>query len=209
MRALVIGIVLVLLSGCVNTKLVSYRDPSFSAGYQMGKIVFLASELPLEERVPVGTKFVEQFKKIGIQGIRGMDLFPPTRSYTEKQKAEILRRNGITSVLMMVGYSKTIDSTYVPQTYHSGTTTGTISYVGNTAYLTTQNNSYTTGGYTIKKPHFTYKLNLHEVRSGKIVWTANGTGRGSAFAKAEEFGHSTAATTIRKMTEEGLLKGTK
>ena len=206
MRFLITGIILVLLGGCVTTKLVSYRDPSFATGYNMGKMVFVASELPLEERSFVETKFVEQFTKIGINGIRGMDLFPPTRSFTDDQKAKILQNNNIDSVLMIVGYSKTTDKTYVPQQYHAGTTTGTISYVGNTAYLTTQNHGYTTGGYTIKKPIFTYTLNLHEVRTGKIVWTASATAKGNAYANAEEFGHSTAATTITKMTQEGLLK---
>ena len=57
MRFLVVGLMLVLLTSCVTTKLVSYRDPGFATGYEMGKMVFVASELPLEERVFVETKF--------------------------------------------------------------------------------------------------------------------------------------------------------
>lgn len=206
MRYFITVLILIAATGCVRTNLTSYSDPSLSSGYRLGKVMVFAGELPLDERAAVETKFVEQFASEKVQAVRGMDVLPPTRQFTQEEVGQVVQREGVDSVLMMVGYSKSTSSTYVPPTYYPGNTTGTVQYFGNTAYIQTYTQpGYTTGGYSIRKPVYAYKLNLHDARTGQIVWTASADARGSAFADAETFGYSTAATTITKLTEDGLL----
>lgn len=195
-----------LLAGCVRTQMSTYRDPNYSSGYRLGKVLVVAAELPLAERQSVESRFVEELGKVRIQAVRGMDLLPITRHHTTEQIQEVLASNSIDSVLMMVGYTKSTDTSYVPPTYHSGQTSGTVSYVGNTAYLQTYTSpGYTTGGYSVRKPRFSYKINLHDTQTGGIVWTASAEAQGNAFTNPEDFGKSSAAATITKFVEEGLV----
>ena len=199
-------VILSFLVGCVSTKITSFRDPEFRTGYSIGKIVVGAPELPLTERLAVETKFVEAFEKASVVAVRAVDLLPPTRQFTGDQIAQILDQNSVDTLLLMVGYMKSTQSTYIPQTHYPGQTTGTVNYIGNTAYFQAQTSpGFTAGGFSVKKPVFSYTLNLSDHRTGKIVWTASGTGRGNKWANAEDFGHSTAATTLAELKNEGFL----
>lgn len=207
MKFLALILIVLTCSACVKTKLTSYTDPSARAGYKIARIIVSAPDMPLAERQQVETKFAEQFNTQGIFVLRGIDAFPPTRQLTTEQIAQVVVDSRVDSILTITGYLKSTDSTYVPPTYHAGTTTSTVNFYGNYAYVTSNTTpGYTTGGYSIKKPVYSYTLHLWEASSGRVIWTAEADARGSVNADAETFGHSTAATTITKLKDDGIIR---
>ncbi|MCR9176153.1 MAG: hypothetical protein NXI19_09165 [Alphaproteobacteria bacterium] len=196
-----------LVTACVRTNLTSYTDPQIPPTFQLGKTMVFAGSMPLAERIPVESKFVELLDAEGIEAVRGVDIIPPTQKMSKEQIAQTLMDSEIDQTIVFSGYQKSLDSQYVPQTYTPGTSYSTVNVYGNTGYITTNTTpGYTTGGYTIKKPRFSYDINLHDARSGAILWTASADARGNAFADADGFAHSTAASTITKLKNDGLIK---
>lgn len=206
MRFALIVLLLVVCAACVRTKLTTYRDPAYASGYRLGKVLVAAQGLPLAERSAVESSFVIQFQTANVIAVRSLDLIPPTRQFTPEAVQSIIESNAINSVLLMTDYAKGTDTAYVPQTHVPGQSTSTVTFYGNMAYVNTQTTpGYTYGGFNVRKPRYSYSLNLFDTANGRVVWTASGDARGSAASGVEDFGHSTAASTLTKMIEEGLL----
>jgi len=206
-RIALIILLIVSCSACVKTKLTTYRDPAYASGYFLGKVLVAAQGLPLAERNAVESSFVEQFQTTNVIAVRSLDLMPPTRQLSPEDIKRVIENNGIDSILSMTDYTKGTDTAYVPQTHVPGQSTSTVTFYGNMAYVNTQTTpGYTYGGFNVRKPRYSYTLSLFDTSNSSIVWTASGDAKGSAASGIDEFGHSTAASTLTKMVEEGLLR---
>lgn len=203
----VLATVVVLVAGCTaRTEVSSFTDPDFRGQGRFQSVAVYALGLPLDERQAVENKLSAELSKRGVRVLRGLDLTPPTRQLTDSEWARAVIDSGVESVLFVSALDKDVSSTYVPPTFHPGTTTATVNQLGNTSYVTVQQSpGYTTGGYTVKKPNAEYSGSLIAVASGKQIWQSSARSRGNAFANFKDLGESMATNTISKLVEDGLF----
>lgn len=206
-RNFLILLVVLIVTGCTaRTEVSSFTDPEFRGQPRLGSVAVYANGLPLDERQAVENKLAEGLSKRGVRVIRGIDLTPPTRQLSDEEWASAVIASGVQSVLFVTAVDKGVSSTYVPKTYHPGTTTATVNQFGNTAIVNVQQSpGYTTGGYTVKKPNAQYSGSLIHVSSGRQIWQSSASSRGNAFANFRDLGESMASTTIEKLIKDGLF----
>jgi hypothetical protein len=136
-----------------------------------------------------------------------MDIVPPTQNLSREDAAAQLISTGYETVLVFFEAGKSATETYVPPTYHPGTSNSTVNVIGNTAYVNTYTSpGRTTGGYSISKPISAYKAALLHAQSGDVVWQAELSSRGSAFDDYKSLAKSAASTAISDLSTVGLLE---
>ncbi len=192
---------LILLTGCASTRLTSFRDPDFTVR-NFHKILVIVPLSDLESREAAETAFADRLTAHGVEALTALQILAPTRTYTKGELAKILSENKIEGVLIVMPTDAYTKQTYIPRsssTYGQGTLSGnTLSYSANTQYH---------GGYSVSKPRVKYELKLFDVPSGKIAWIGTSITRGNAFAHFITMIDSLAATAVRRLDEEGLLRG--
>lgn len=184
---------------CAWTSITSLTDPEFS-NLSFRKIMVTAPFSDLEYKQSVEDNFQASLKNLGIDVVRGMDLFLPTREYSTDEMNKILKSNGIESVLIVAFTNYWSSQAYIPG---SSSTTGTASLIGNSIYYSSRTRNY--GGYYISKPNVTFELRLIEPFSGKTAWIGKSYTRGNAFANFNTLISSLANRTSEKLFEEGLI----
>lgn len=195
-----------LLAGCARTELASYVDPAYQGRPKFTSAVVFAPNIPLKERSRIEDVAVEALAERGVAASRGMDVIPPTRQMTNEQVADAIIARGFEAVLIIFPTGKGTTETYVPPTYHPGTTTGSATTLGNTTYFNFQQSpGYTTGGFNVSKPVASYRASLIDVRSGAVIWTADASSRGSAFDDYVTLGASMARESVSSLVADGLF----
>lgn len=186
----------------------SFVDPDYSdGGYQITKTVVKIDGATLKEVLSAETALVEKFSSLGVDAIKYTDLIPPTRDYSEKEAAKIIKDTGADSLFItMVGEKSEIES-FVPPTYHAGTTTSYISGYGNFATVNTYTSpGYTTGGYTTSEPIMATKSLLIDLSNGNTVWQADGTSSGESFHSYVDLLISSGKSAITDLHTKGLIQ---
>jgi hypothetical protein len=185
----------------------SFVDPGVTADQHYKSIAVFTVGMGLAERVAAESAMEEWLVKAKVRPVRGMSIAPPTREYLEKELQEKIKASGVDAVLMLVLTSKDFINHQMPTTYHPGRTTGYVNFIGNTAYVSTQQSSgFTSGGGVVRKPIANYDLSLIDARSQKIVWKADGKTRGGMQHSYADLAASTGRTAITKLIADGLIK---
>jgi hypothetical protein len=186
MRSLSKLIVIVLLgfclTGCIETTMQGYADRELPAKPVSRIVAYVAGPGPLVANIQASVG--EEARKRGIVAQDALQLFPPTRTYTNAEIRQGLTANGFDGVLMI-----NVGDTGVMQQYagtiltgdYSGTSTGTgtINRFGNTSTLSLNGTSSGTMTATATpvyryKRQTTFTAQLIEPATSRKLWVGNG-----------------------------------
>jgi hypothetical protein len=205
LNKIVLLILALAIAGCAQTDVYGYKDPKF-ASHRFQSVIVYAPNMSLQEREIVETTAVTDLNSRGVSAIGSMAIVPPTRNLSQEDSAKALIESGYEGVLVFSEAGKSATETYVPPTYHPGSSTSSVNVVGNTAYVNTYTSpGYTTGGYSISKPISAYAAALLYMKSGEMAWQAELSSRGSAFDDYESLAKSAARTAVSELSSVGLL----
>ncbi|WP_273755834.1 hypothetical protein [Bartonella sp. MM73XJBT.G] len=201
---------LLILTACAPiTHLNGIVDPNYKGRFQTKKMVIVGVGMSISEQKALEDTFEKSLVKYNVQILRGLELFPPTRNYSYNDKEKIItnKGKGADALLIVSVDNRAISQTYIPPTYHPGTSTSTISGFGSFATIETETTpGYVSGGYNIDKPGISVSvLLINNTKNKEAIWVANGTSNGNAFASFSDLIVNVAETTVEKLAKEGLI----
>ncbi len=198
-------VVLTGLAGCASTDMTSFKDPSY-ASTSFDRILVVANLSNLDWRQQIESRLVQEFQEKGIFAMKGMDLFPPTRTLTDDQKISLLTENKIDSyILIDVGETGT-QQVYIPQTGSSTKTEGNVNVSGNTATYREKSTTTTYGGYTVSKPWAQFEAKVFDVSNGQNAWMASAFTKGNGYANFKTVVNSFCGKTVEQLIKDGVVK---
>jgi hypothetical protein len=170
------------LSGCITTSMQGYADRELPAKPISRMIAYVAGPGPLVSSIQ--TSVNEEARKRGLVAEDALELFPPTRTYTNAEIRQGLASDGIDGVLVI-----NVGDTGVLQQYagtilsgqYSGTSSasGTINSFGNVS--TVSLNGTSSGAMTATAtPVYRYRrqtmftARLIEPTTARNLWVGNG-----------------------------------
>lgn len=184
----------------------SFVDPAYRQDQSFSSVAVFAPGARLDERTAIETAAADAFASHQVRAVRGIDLIPPTREMTEEEWANQVIGSGVDTVLFIAKGEHGISQAYVPQTYYPGATTGTAQTLGGTTvYNFNQSPGFTTGGFTVSKPHAAYRAILIDVRNGQQIWAADAASRGNAFAKFTDLDQAVAEKAVEQLVADRLF----
>ncbi|MCX6147338.1 MAG: hypothetical protein NTW25_08830 [Candidatus Kapabacteria bacterium] len=168
---LMLALLSIVLASCATTKTTSYSDPDFR-GKKFNSICVYAEVEDLEMRKTLETKLADELKDNGIVTFIGIDLFPPTREWTDDQFQKTLKD------IKVDGYLRVrLTNTDVRESIGNATTTTTTN--GEKVKANRDNkekykevSTSTTTVNRTKTFYSSFKTDLIEVASNKLAWTA-------------------------------------
>lgn len=172
-KVLYVVIVTVLsLTGCLSfhrPQLISFRDPSFStAAY--GRIMVIADIPQWQEGYRIEERFVELLEDHGVRAVSAMKFMPPTRTWTEAQREQVIQANSIDGVLHISIAAEGKDIRQVPlETTTTHKKEKEVTRKGDTV-LVDRRITQTEGGYTAEIPWRQYDIKLVDAATGKTAW---------------------------------------
>lgn len=209
MRNVYFIVLVFILTGCVSiqTKTTGFIDPLYKdSGYQVSKIVLRIQGATLEETQTAEQKLAKKLSAHYVNVIKFMDIAPPTRAYTQEEKAKLLRASGAGSVFTIYITKKGTSEVYIPPVYVPGTTTSQVSVIGNTAYIDTRNTpGHMLGGHSIWLPTMTCLSTLVDLRNWKEIWRAESQSVGRWSSSFSDLLVDIGEDTITDMERKKLL----
>lgn len=195
-------------AGCnTTTSLNSYTDPAYIGKYHAKRIVVTSISVPLDEQQTFENSFVKAADKYDVTILRGLQVFPPTRDFSNKDMLAIAKKAGGDSILIMSVDNRDLEETYVPATYHPGTSRTSVTGYGNFATVQThQSPGYMTGGYSLSTPGMSLSMRLLDLKSKETVWIADGYSGGDSSATFNNLTSDAATSAISELHNSGIIQ---
>ncbi len=124
---LVLGALCVALSACASTKMTCFSDPSFQ-GAQFSNFVVQVANGDLEAQSLISSKACEALSAEGAHCTPALEVFPPTRTFSNQEKADLLRSKDVDGYLVIILGGGSSSSQYIGSQHF-----GTVNVYGNTA----------------------------------------------------------------------------
>lgn len=189
-----------------TTDLSGYVDPNYRDNFQTKRIALVGSGMPLDEQKALEETFITALEKYDVEVLRGLDLYPPTRNIEPKNMLKIARKNGADTMLLITSAGRDVTESYIPPTYHPGTSTSHVTGYGSYATVHTHTTpGYTTGGYSVSMPGMGVAASLINAKNRETVWTASGFSGGNEFASFKDLTVSVARETVLELAKVGLI----
>ena len=199
---------LMVLTACAttDTELSGVVDPNYRDNFQVRKLVVVGSGMPIDEQKALENTLERSFTEYDVQVLRGLEVFPPTRDYSDQNAFEIARNWGADAILIVSSDSRDVSETYIPPKYHPGTSTSYISGYGDSTNVTTYTSpGYTTGGYSVSKPGMSVSVHLINTMNGETIWIAQGFSGGNAYTSFSDLTISVARKTVEELSSARLI----
>lgn len=196
-----------------DTEITAFKDPDYS-DYKIIKVMIAIIGLDLDSKAAAEKIFVKEFndiqkerkvfysrKAMDIIAISSLDIYPPTRKYTQEQFNTLIEENEFDSILLIELIDEYSTKTYVPETSYT-TETGRI-------YGNNFNSSSTTvksGGYYVSKPRIKMDLKIYDTINSKTIWVANTFTKGNGYAEFNDLMKSAAKETVNRLIKDDLFK---
>lgn len=150
-----------------STKQESFTDPDY-IGYRPATVVIMVIAEDGETRMEIEKRLTKELEKLGIVVYRQIDLFPPTREWSEEAQLEIYDKHKIEAGLIAtVGASSSSVIPVATQTNSSTNVFGTY----NNGYVNAQGTSSSTS-YNIynAKSKAQFSAVLLDLRANRVAW---------------------------------------
>lgn len=197
--AVALMMAVVFVSGCTMTNLVSYTDPAYKETV-FQNVLIVVPDSSFERREKLEEIITKNLIKKGIQATKSIDLFPPTRTFSEEELSQILIQNGIESFLVVAQSDYWITHKYIPR---SSSTSGNAYSSGNNIHF--QSTTQESGGYTISKPNAKYELRLFDTSTQNLAWIGNATVNGSAISGYNDLASGLANKLANQLLKDGII----
>ncbi len=188
-----------IFSSCAKTSITSFKDPQITND-KLKRILVIGTNLTLPSRQKLEERAVIKLSDNGITGISSIELFLPTRSYTESEVLAILEQNNIDALLILELSDAYSQQVYIPESY-SSSSKGTV--VGNQVNINTT--TYKHGGYYLNKPRVFFNLKLISAKNGSTLWIGNSKTAGNAFADEDVLFDSLSESAVKQLHQDGII----
>ncbi|MCK1441473.1 hypothetical protein IVB43_03525 [Bradyrhizobium sp. 48] len=170
------------LSGCITTSMQGYADRDLPAKPVKRVIAYVAAQGALAANIQ--SNIQEEARKHQVDAEDALNIFPPTRKYTDAEIRKGMSQTGTDAVLFInvgdTGVQREYAGTILSGEYvGSSSTSGTINTAG--PISTVSMNGTTSGTLTATStPTYRYRrqtnftARLVEVSSGRNLWVGNG-----------------------------------
>ena len=205
-KKILLLLITIQLCACASTRTFGYLDPDYQNNYKVTQVIVSFKGVGLDEVFQFENKIIQRLSVYNVKGIRYTAIIPPTKNYTDDEWGVKIKESGA-DALLTISIARDSVTSYVPQTYHSGSTTNKVNTVGNTSYVsTTTSPGYTTGGYELSAPITFTISSLVDIKNGNTVWKAETSGSGSEFSTFSELLELTLDDIVIDMNDKGLFK---
>jgi len=188
-----------LLFSCAWTDVTSIKDPNYSQ-IQFNNVLVVAAFSDIEYRQKTELAFKKQLEKQGVNAVRSIDMFPPTREVSNTELIDTVKENNIQCVLIIAFSDYWTSESYIPP---YSTTSGSASIIGNSIYYSQTTQTY--GGYHFSKPRINFELRLYDTQTGTTAWIAKTHTKGNAYANFNTLINSLASKSVKTLSEEDLI----
>jgi hypothetical protein len=170
------------LSGCITTSMQGYADRQLPARPVSRIVAYVAGPNTLVSSIQ--RSVAEEARKRGIAADDALNLFPPTRTYSNAEVQQGLTANGIDGVLVInvgdTGVQQQYAGTILSGQYQgSSNASGTVNTFGNASTVSMSGTSSGTMTATAT-PIYRYRrqtnfnARLLEASTGRNLWVGNG-----------------------------------
>ncbi len=203
------------LSGCITTSMQGYADRELPAKPVSRIIAYIAGPSPLVSSIQASVS--EEANKRGLVAEDALQLFPPTRTYTNAEIRQGLASNGIDGVLVInvgdTGVLQQYAGTILSGQYSgSSSASGTINNFGN--FSTVSLNGASSGTMTATatpvyryRRQTTFTARLIEPTTARNLWVGNGqvSAGGLLFVGDGANGSSSVAAIFGDLQQKGII----
>ncbi len=193
-----------LVTSCVSTSVVAVHDKTFK-GKPIKRVMVLGVSPDLERRNEWENTFVDVLSDYQTQCVRGLDLIPPLREYSNAEIYDVLSDASVDVVLAVALTDFWTEYFQGPDQFRTETKI-TLSPLFNSATSTSRTTR--TPGLEFKKhgARFDVRLLRFNVDSSvSVLWRANSTSKGNAFASGLTVILSNATELCEQLWKDGFL----
>lgn len=223
----VLALASMVTQGCASTSMSDFVSPDHD-GRKFKTILVVVDSEDLGLRQQIESRACDSLAGCGARGLKSCEIFFPGREYQPEEYRSIMAERDIDAVLVLSRGESGFASQYVPESYHTTTSaygssttnayasssaTRTGNVVQGSAYgtsrttgqVTAQSTTTKTGGYNVYKPWARFQVELIDLESGVVVWTAQGDSRGNGYNDQEDLWQSLADSTVKTIRKRSLL----
>jgi hypothetical protein len=182
-----------LAAGCATTSVQSHGDPTALRTYQKLMVFVKLKDLGLRQAAE--QEFQKSLAGRQTQIVSSLDVFLPGQTRTKEASHQALNDAGIDAVLVITPAGHGVPTEYIPET--------TTVYEHRNGSST----EVTTGGYEQEgQPWANYNASLHDRVSHKVVWVAQMSSEGIAFAQWADLVKSMAKKTSERLLQDRIVQ---
>lgn len=195
-RFILAAILIVTIAGCASTKTTSFTDPAFE-GEQYNSFVVNIFNADFQSQEMIASKTCEALVTAGAECTSALEVFPPTRSFSNEKKARILEERDIDGYLLIFIGDGSASSQYIGSQQF-----GTVDVYGN--YATVNTSSSANYSYSRQEG---YDLMLIDTETRDKAWVggARTSGQGLANVTDTAFASSLARSVVEALEKDGHL----
>lgn len=205
------------LSACVTTDMQGYADRQLPQHPVQRIVALVAAPGPLASNLQ--SSIQQEARRHGVVAEDALNVFPPTRTYSNAEVKAEFARDGVDAVLVVTVGDTGVQREYAGTVfYSSGTATTTAMGAANTfGNFTNASAMATTTGQatTVAAPRYRYsrqtnfQAKLIEASSGRVLWVGSGDVQagGLLFVGNGVSSNSTATAIFNDLQSKGLIGG--
>lgn len=189
-------ILISVLAGCVLTQVKGFTDLDYQ-GYRVKKIAIRAANANFAFGEMFEQSMVSRMQNKNIQAVSFMEMFPPTRKWTNEQIANELTKRGFDTIMYM-------------NLTGSGSSSETIGYINNGS-VNTYGNTATFNSVSVpitgRSRNTAVRITIYDVATAKTIWigdTATHAG-GLAFVGDQTQTDNIAGEVVETLERDGHL----
>lgn len=197
MRALILVLAGLAISGCASTEITGYSDPAYESAVYRSTMVH-APDVGLAQAADLEQGVCERFQDRGVTCRTFQSLFPPTREHSPEAIFRTLKDQNIeAAVVLLRGGGHSAERTFAYQSF------GSASAYGNRAQ-----------GYSTSVPMTAFSRAAHvrvlliDGETGETAWLADATteGQGMVNTTASAFNSSLSDEVVETLMESSHFK---
>ncbi len=205
----------VALSACVTTDMQGYADRQLPRHPVQRIVTLVAAPGPLASNLQ--SSIQQEAHRHGVVAEDALNVFPPTRTYSNAEVKAGLARDGVDAVLVLTVGDTGIQREYAGTVFYSSdvVTTNAMGTANTLGNFTSASVMATTTGQatTVAAPRYRYsrqtnfQAKLIEASSGRVLWVGGGDVQagGLLFVGNEVSANSTATAIFNDLQNKGLI----
>ncbi|MCB4755810.1 MAG: hypothetical protein LHV69_02415 [Elusimicrobia bacterium] len=194
MKKLII-LTLLLSTGCATTSFLGIQDPSYSQ-FKPRKILVFSLERNLLYKTITEDSFAGKLLECGVESQKSVNIFLPTRNYSEKEIKSEIENKGFDSILTFSKNKEETKDIFYPMTT---TTSGHIDKSGR--FSSTSQNVSGHSVISITEGD----LQLIEIKSLNKVWVGSFSTVGKNHASYNTIVNSISSKALNDMIRKGII----
>lgn len=195
-----IPIIIFVFNYCAATNMTSVKDPEFR-NKTYSRFLIMSTFSDLRYKKELENSFMRSLQLKNITASTGLELLPPTRTYSDEEIQKILKSYGIDGILIVALQDYWESQYYIPK---STRIQGSASIVGNTITYSQQKQNF--GGFNYSKPRVVFETRLIDSETGRVAWKSSSLTRGNAFAHFSTLANSLARETVASLADNGMVQ---